>query len=66
MSVRRLLVELYYDVVSPYSYFAFEVLCRYRQPWNLQLDLKPFFLPAVMKAAGTTSPAVVSNFLRDE
>ncbi|XP_052760372.1 glutathione S-transferase kappa 1-like [Mya arenaria] len=54
-------VELFYDVVSPYSWFAFEVLCRYENIWNLDLKMKPFFLGGIMKAADNTPPAMVPN-----
>lgn len=59
MASKRLLVELYYDVVSPFSYLAFEALCRYRQPWNMDLKLKPFVLGAVMRETGNAPPAMV-------
>jgi len=50
-------VHIFYDVVSPYSYFAFEVLCRYKGRWNLDLKLRPFFLGGVMKGSGNKPPA---------
>ena len=43
-------VELFYDIVSPYSWFAFETLCRYKKRWSLDLTLRPFYLNAVMRA----------------
>ncbi len=43
-------VEFFYDIVSPYSWFAFETLCRYKERWNLDLVLRPFFLSGVMQA----------------
>jgi len=58
---KKLVVELYYDVISPYSYLAFETLCRYKKPWDMNLVLKPFFLGGVMKAAGNKPPAMVPN-----
>ena len=58
-AAKRLVVELYYDVVSPYSYFCFEALTRYRQPWDMDLRLKPFHLGGVMKAANNKPPAMV-------
>nr|QJD20832.1 glutathione S-transferase kappa 1 [Blattisocius dentriticus] len=61
MAAKRLLVELYYDVVSPYSYFGFEALCRYRQPWDMDLKLKPIYLGGIMKAANNKPPLMVPN-----
>lgn len=51
-------VELFYDVVSPYSWIAFEVLCRYRQKWNIDLKFRPFFLGGVMQGAENQPPGV--------
>ncbi|XP_054858948.1 glutathione S-transferase kappa 1 [Eublepharis macularius] len=53
------LVELFFDVVSPYSWLAFEVLCRYRPIWNIELRLQPTFLAGIMKEAGNQPPAMV-------
>ncbi|KAL8578227.1 hypothetical protein ACOMHN_040988 [Nucella lapillus] len=50
-------VELFYDVVSPYSRFAFEILCRYRPHWNMELKLRPFFLGGIMQGSGNKPPA---------
>uniref|UniRef100_A0A8C2DA70 DSBA-like thioredoxin domain-containing protein n=1 Tax=Cyprinus carpio TaxID=7962 RepID=A0A8C2DA70_CYPCA len=51
-------VELFYDVVSPYSWLryiliyvlilCFKVLCRYRNIWNINLKFKPAFLTGLM------------------
>ncbi|CAH1239446.1 GSTK1 [Branchiostoma lanceolatum] len=49
-------VELFYDVVSPYSWLAFEVMCRYQQKWNIDLKLRPFFLSGIMQGAGFHQP----------
>ncbi|KAH3825436.1 glutathione S-transferase kappa 1-like isoform X1 [Dreissena polymorpha] len=54
-------VELFYDVVSPYTWFAFEVLCRYQHRWNMNLHLKPVFLGGIMKGADNQPPAMVPN-----
>lgn len=54
-------VELFYDVISPYSWIAFEVLCRYRNKWAFDLVLKPFFLGGVMAGADNKPPATVAN-----
>ncbi|KAK3592601.1 hypothetical protein CHS0354_001769 [Potamilus streckersoni] len=57
-------VELFYDVVSPYTWFAFEVLTRYKTKWNMDLKLKPFFLGGVMKGSDNKPPATVPNKAR--
>lgn len=54
-------VKLFYDVISPYSWVGFEVLCRYRQKWNMDLVLKPFLLGAVVKEAGNSAPMLIKN-----
>lgn len=50
-------LELFYDVVSPWSYLCFEALSRLREAWQLELVLRPAFLGGVMKATGNTPPA---------
>jgi glutathione S-transferase kappa 1 len=50
-------LELFYDTVSPWSYLAFETLCRYRKAWDLDLVMRPAFLGGVMKATGNVPPA---------
>uniref|UniRef100_A0A6I8P256 Glutathione S-transferase kappa 1 n=1 Tax=Ornithorhynchus anatinus TaxID=9258 RepID=A0A6I8P256_ORNAN len=47
--------ELFYDVVSPYSWLGFEVLCRYRNTWNINLRLRPSFIAGIMKDSGSLS-----------
>ncbi|XP_076346623.1 glutathione S-transferase kappa 1-like isoform X1 [Tachypleus tridentatus] len=58
---RPVLIELFYDVISPYSWIAFETLCRYKTRWNVTLSLKPFFLGGIMKETGNHPPAMVPN-----
>ncbi|NXP08070.1 GSTK1 transferase, partial [Thinocorus orbignyianus] len=55
----RTLVELFYDVVSPYSWLGFEVLCRYQHIWNIDLRLRPAYLGAIMQATGNKPPALL-------
>ncbi|XP_030043550.1 glutathione S-transferase kappa 1 [Microcaecilia unicolor] len=55
----RKLVELFYDVVSPYSWLGFEVLCRYRSVWNIDVKLRPGFLGGIIKESGNQAPAMV-------
>merc|ERR1711894_866268 len=52
-------VELFYDVISPYTWIAFETLCRYRAEWDLELKFKPFLIGAVMGKTGNQSPAMI-------
>lgn len=58
-ALRKVKVELFYDVVSPYTWFGFEALCRYRSHWNMDLILRPFFLGGVMKETGNRPPMMV-------
>ncbi|XP_077201966.1 glutathione S-transferase kappa 1 [Paroedura picta] len=55
----KTLVDLFYDVVSPYSWLGFEVLCRYRTIWNIELRLRPSFLGGIMKESGNQPPAML-------
>lgn len=50
-------IELFYDVVSPYSRVAFEALTRWAPLWEARLVLRPFFLGGAMKATGNEPPA---------
>ncbi|KAG8009982.1 Glutathione S-transferase kappa 1 [Nibea albiflora] len=54
-------IELFYDVVSPYSWLGFEVMCRYRQVWNIELKLRPAFLGGIMQGSGNKPPGLVPN-----
>jgi len=56
----RKTVELFYDVLSPYSWIGFEVLCRYKNKWNIDLQLKPFYLAGIMKGAENRPPMMVA------
>ena len=52
-------IELFYDVISPYSYLAFTQLSAYALLWRFTLRLQPVFQGAVMKGANNTPPATV-------
>ncbi|XP_040021775.1 glutathione S-transferase kappa 1 [Gasterosteus aculeatus] len=54
-------VEVFYDVVSPYSWLGFEIMCRYRNVWNIELKLRPAFLGGVMQGSGNKPPGVIPN-----
>ncbi|KAF9284379.1 Glutathione S-transferase kappa 1 [Mortierella alpina] len=47
-------IVCYYDVVSPYSYFAVTLLNRYRSQWKtVDIVLRPVFLAGVLSVAYT-------------
>jgi hypothetical protein len=45
-------VTFYYDVISPWSLFAYRLLQRYEKPWNLDVQLRPRYLGGVMQGSG--------------
>ncbi|XP_066219018.1 glutathione S-transferase kappa 1 [Saccopteryx leptura] len=52
-------LELFYDVLSPYSWLSFEILCRYKNIWNVRLQLRPSFIAGIMKDSGNKPPALL-------
>ncbi|XP_006861251.1 PREDICTED: glutathione S-transferase kappa 1 isoform X2 [Chrysochloris asiatica] len=52
-------LELFYDVLSPYSWLGFEVLCRYQHVWNVDLQLRPTLIAGIMKDSGNKPPALL-------
>ncbi|KAK4705529.1 glutathione S-transferase kappa 1, partial [Phenoliferia sp. Uapishka_3] len=50
-------ITFFYDVVSPWSVFAFHTLKRYERVWNLDIIYKPRYLGGVMVASGNQPPA---------
>ncbi|XP_019660336.1 glutathione S-transferase kappa 1 isoform X3 [Ailuropoda melanoleuca] len=62
-------LELFYDVLSPYSWFGFEVLCRYKNIWNINLQLRPTLIAGIMKDSGNKPPALLprkAQYLRND
>ncbi|KAF4670202.1 hypothetical protein FOL47_002134 [Perkinsus chesapeaki] len=57
----KIKVEFFYDVVSPYTYLAWQTLKQYRTIWDLEVVLRPVFLGGIMKGSGNRPPAVVPN-----
>jgi|EP00945_MAST-04E_sp_MAST-4E-sp1_P001255 2-hydroxychromene-2-carboxylate isomerase len=51
-------IYLFYDCLSPFSYFAFKCLRRYEHSWNCNLVLKPVLLGGIMAATKNVPPAV--------
>jgi glutathione S-transferase kappa 1 len=54
-------LELFYDIVSPYSYLALVILDRYRAAWSMELVLRPAWLHGVMKSVGNVPPASLAQ-----
>jgi glutathione S-transferase kappa 1 len=50
-------ITLYYDVVSPYSWFGFIALQRCKKIWNCKTVFEPIFLGAIMNASANKPPA---------
>ncbi|CAI5796742.1 glutathione S-transferase kappa 1 isoform X1 [Podarcis lilfordi] len=58
-SSNKKLVECFYDVLSPYTWLGFEVLCRYRPIWNMELRFRPVSIAGIMHSTGNRAPALV-------
>ncbi|XP_003270907.1 glutathione S-transferase kappa 1 isoform X2 [Nomascus leucogenys] len=52
-------LELFYDVLSPYSWLGFEILCRYQNIWNINLQLRPSLITGIMKDSGNKPPGLL-------
>ncbi|XP_055140304.1 glutathione S-transferase kappa 1 isoform X2 [Symphalangus syndactylus] len=52
-------LELFYDVLSPYSWLGFEILCRYQNIWNINLQLRPSLIAGIMKDSGNKPPGLL-------
>ncbi|KZV87041.1 thioredoxin-like protein [Exidia glandulosa HHB12029] len=65
----RAKIQLYYDIISPYSYLAFETLTRYArlgkahkpEGWDVDLELCPAALGGLHKVAGTQNITPAMN-----
>ncbi|KAI9202257.1 glutathione S-transferase kappa 1 [Polychytrium aggregatum] len=54
----RCKITLLFDVVSPYTLFAFQVLRRYQRIWTqCEFIYEPCFLGGIMKQSGNVPPA---------
>jgi glutathione S-transferase kappa 1 len=54
-------LELFYDIESVYSYFAFCALERYRAVWPIELVLRPALVGGVFKAVGNVPPITLNQ-----
>mmetsp|Transcript_19680 Transcript_19680/g.27141 ORF Transcript_19680/g.27141 Transcript_19680/m.27141 type:complete len:221 (+) Transcript_19680:69-731(+) len=54
-------IELFYDVISPYSYYAASILQRYsKYDPTLTVKWRPFFLGGVMNMTGNKPPMALA------
>jgi len=51
-------LEIFYDVISPYSYLAWHSLKRYAPRWGVAVQPRPFFLGGVMMGAKNAPPGM--------
>ncbi|KAK6738199.1 hypothetical protein RB195_020358 [Necator americanus] len=58
-SSEKFQIDLYYDVISPYAWIAFESLLRYENVWPIKVNLKPFSLRRIMQSSGNRPPGLV-------
>ncbi|CAB3411460.1 unnamed protein product [Caenorhabditis bovis] len=53
-------IDYYFDVVSPFAYIGFEALHQIEKQWSgVTVKYIPFFVAAVMKESGNSTPASV-------
>ncbi|EYC09665.1 hypothetical protein Y032_0059g2986 [Ancylostoma ceylanicum] len=58
----RIPVDLFFDVLSPYSWIGFEGLMRYKQVWPIDVHLRPFYFAGIIKATKNTgAPLLLSQ-----
>lgn len=55
----RTRITFYFDCISPYTAFAWKVLRRYRDLWNLELTAKPVLLAGIMQGSSNKPPGLV-------
>jgi len=57
---KKIVVDLFFDVISPYSYVTYATLTKYQKIWkSMDLKLKPVFLAGIMGQTGNKPPATV-------
>nr|CAB3251062.1 glutathione S-transferase kappa 1-like [Phallusia mammillata] len=57
-AVKKIAVDMFYDVASPYSWIGFEALSSHHKKWKkMDLNLQPLLLGAVLKANQAKPPS---------
>lgn len=60
MSLTKVPVILYFDILSPFSYFGFELLSRYQKVWTkMDLKYKPVQISKIFEESGNSAPLLV-------
>uniref|UniRef100_A0A914X3R4 Glutathione S-transferase kappa n=1 Tax=Plectus sambesii TaxID=2011161 RepID=A0A914X3R4_9BILA len=49
---KRVFIEFYFDVLSPYAWIGFEALARYQPVWDVDVRWRPFFMGGLFKDTG--------------
>ena len=52
-------VEVFFDVGSPYSWMAVEILLRYESLWNVEVVLVPALVGALHRETGNRPPGML-------
>lgn len=55
------MIQFYFDLVSPWSFVAYQVLRKYSQTWSVPVEWCPVSLSYVMKYSGNKPPVTVAN-----
>lgn len=59
-SGKKTTVQLFYDIISPYTYIQFELLTRQKAQWpSMSLKFTPVSIGTLMKEAGNAPPMMV-------
>ena len=57
---KKTVVQLFFDIISPYTYIQFELLIRQRAQWqSMSLKHTPVAIIGVMQSAGNKAPMLV-------
>eukprot|EP01026_Neomeris_dumetosa_P051981 TRINITY_DN4585_c0_g1_i2.p2 TRINITY_DN4585_c0_g1~~TRINITY_DN4585_c0_g1_i2.p2 ORF type:complete len:210 (-),score=23.54 TRINITY_DN4585_c0_g1_i2:97-726(-) len=52
--VEKVAVKFCFDIASPYSWLALEIILRYEKVWNLDLELVPVLIGGILNKTGNT------------
>lgn len=60
MAGKKIAVDFFYDIISPYSWFGLEAITRHAAVWpEIDLKLRPFFLAKIMADSKNKPPLLV-------